>query len=262
MINILSSNARSPSSLFKKEPRNPTENNIQWLRRMDLDWNQTVLVMVGGKSATDFRLRVAQSHVRSDLSPSHWSHVMLLGSSEDDLTFREITEENLNAAKVTEISLEPLLGFQFPTPNNGVQEGNLNRYSNTENYPNIAVLQVPVSREAVAAAIRRFKMQRAVLDGVDLIVRWLAFVWGVARSSNPLMDGMGIPSAAMLEIVIGAVDFDLTPGLESRSSCPEAISQAAKYWHEYYLDQKKDALSGFYYTSHHLLESTDKEVAS
>lgn len=82
---------------------------------------------------------------------------------------------------------------------------------------------------------------------------WLAYVWGVGRSGNPLMDGFGIPSAAMLEIVIGANGFDLTPGLESRSSCPEAISQAAKYWHEYYEDQKKDPLSGFYYTSHHLL---------
>ena len=193
MINILSSNARSPSDDFKEEPRKPRENNIQWLRRMELDWNQTVLVMVGGKSPTDFRLRVAQSHVRSDLSPSHWSHVMLLGSSENDLALPEITEENLNMAKVTEISLEPALGFQFPTPSNGVQEGNLNRYSKTEDYPNIAVLQVPVPREKVAAAIRRFKMQRAVLDGVDLIVRWLAFVWGVARSANPLLDGMGKP---------------------------------------------------------------------
>ena len=95
-----------------------------------------------------------------------------------------------------------------------------------------------------------------------MIVRWLAFVWGVARTPNPLMDGMGIPSAAMLEIVIGAVDFDLTPGLESRSSCPEAISQAAKYWHEYYLDQKKPALSGFYYSPHDLMESPEKEVES
>jgi hypothetical protein len=258
MINILSSDAESPSSLFKETERHAKENNIQWLRRMNLDWNQTVLVMVGGKSLMDFRLRVAQSHVRSDLTPSHWSHVMLLGSSENDLALPEVNEENLNAAKVTEISLEPPRGFQFPTPNNGVQEGDLKRYSDIDNYPNIAVLEVPVSREKVAAAIKRFKMQRAVLDGVDLIIRWLAFVWGVARSSNPLMDGMGIPSAAMLEIVIGAVDFDLTPGLESRSSCPEAISQAAKYWHEYYLDQKKPALSGFYWVEHDLLKAEGK----
>ena len=97
------------------------------------------------------------------------------------------------------------------------------------------------------------------LSNVGMSVGIIAFVWGVARSPNPLMDGLGIPSAAMLEIVIGAVDFDLTPGLESRSSCPEAISQAAKYWHEYYLDQEKEALSGFYYAPHDLMESGRKK---
>jgi hypothetical protein len=259
LINILSSNASSPSELFKEEPRERNENNIQWLRRMGLDWSKTILVMVGGKSPVDFRLRVAQAHVRSDLSPSSWSHVMLLGSLNDDLILSDVNSENLHAAKVTEISLEPADGFHFPTPNNGIQEGELRRYSNPRNYPNIAVLQVPVSREEVAPVIKKFKMQRAVLDGVDLIVRWLAFVWGVARSSNPIMDGMGIPSAAMLEIIIGTVGFDLTPGLESRSSCPEAISQAAKYWQEYYQDQQKAALSGFYYSPHDLLESAPKK---
>ena len=94
--------------------------------------------------------------------------------------------------------------------------------------------------------------QRAVLDAIDLIVQWLAYVWGVARSANPLLDGLGIPSAAMLEIVIGASGFDLTPGLESRSSCPEAIWQAARWWHEYYTGQKKSGLTGAYYTPHEI----------
>jgi hypothetical protein len=91
-----------------------------------------------------------------------------------------------------------------------------------------------------------------VLDGVDLTLRWLAYVWGVARSGNPLLDGMGIPSAAMLEVVIGAAGFDLTPGLESRSSCPEAIWQAAKWWHEYYVDQKRSPITGAYFIGHKL----------
>ena len=73
-----------------------------------------------------------------------------------------------------------------------------------------------------------------MLDAQDLLLRWLAFIWGVGRTGNPLLDGQGIPSAAMLEVIFGAVGFDLTPGLESRSSCPEAIWQAAKWWHEYY----------------------------
>jgi len=250
MINIISSNARSKSDSFDEVNREEDEDNIQWLsRNMPTASDQTLLVMVGGRSHSDFRLRIAQSHVRSDLAPSCWSHVMLLN----------ITGKNLASTKVTEISLDPLPGFGFPTPNNGVQEGELARYASAAKYPNIAVLRVPVARDEIDKALVRFKMQRAVLDGVDLIVRWLAFVWGVSRSGNPLLDGFGIPSAAMLEIVVGAAGFDLTPGLESRSSCPEAISQAAKYWHEYYEDQNKVALSGSYYSPDQIFEPPIKE---
>lgn len=244
MINILSSDARSQSETFRQMDRENGDDNIQWLDHVSRsEEGETVLVMVGGIGPTDFRLRVAQSHVRSDLSPSSWSHVMLLENSHD-----------LAEAVVTEISLEPQRGFEFPTANNGMQQGELRHYANPEEYPNIAVVYVPVPREEVDKALARYIMQRAVLDGVDLIVRWLAFVWGVGRSGNPLLDGFGIPSAAMLEIIIGAAGFDLTPGLESRASCPEAISQAAKYWHEYYQDQDKPALSGAYYAPHQYLK--------
>lgn len=239
MINILSSNARLPSETFKSVTREKSENNIQWLRRnMPAHGDQAVIVMVGGKSQIDFRLRTAQSQVRSDLSPSRWSHVMLLKNPSED------------ASQVYEISLEPSRGFDFPAIKNGMQEGELTKYRDAKKFPNIAVLLVPVTQRDIEDAIQRFTMQRAVLDAVDLIVRWLAYVWGVGRSGNPLLDGFGIPSAAMLEIVVGANGFDLTPGLESRSSCPEAIYQAAKYWHEYYSEQKKAGLTGAYFSPH------------
>jgi hypothetical protein len=247
MINILSSNADSPSETFKPVDREDGEDNIQWLGRvLHSNENETVLVMVGGIGPTDFRLRVAQAHVRSDLSPSNWSHVMLLEDAQD-----------LTEAAVIEISLEPPRGFDFPTANNGMQQGDLHHYADPAQYPNIAVVCVPLPRKEVDQPLERYKRQRAVLDGVDLIVRWLAFVWGVGRSGNPLLDGFGIPSAAMLEIIIGAAGFDLTPGLESRASCPDAISQAAKYWHQYYQDQDKPALSGAYYAPHQYLEKPD-----
>lgn len=242
MINILSSDASSKSDDFRDIPKEGRENNLTWLQRnLPSDTVQGVLVMVGGKSPIDFRLRTAQAHVRSDLTPSKWSHVMLLKNPGE----RE-------ASKVYEISLEPAEGFGFPTPDNGVQEGDLARYKDTRKYPNIACLQIPVDQQKIEEALTRFKMQRAVLDGVDLMVRWLAYAWGVGRSGNPLLEGFGIPSAAMLEIVVGASGFDLTPGLESRSSCPEAISQAAKYWHDYYKDQKKTPLTGTFCAPHQI----------
>ena len=223
MISILSSQAKSPSRQLKKVPREKGEDNIGWLGRNLPAGDLTHVVMLGGISQTDFRLRLAQAHLRHDMVPSHWSHALLLGQG-----------KNFAASAVHEISLEPPRGFGFPAPTNAVQKGRLGHYRDPDRYPNIAVLGVPVAQKEVMNALERFEMQRAVLDAVDLVLRWLAYAWGVARSSNPLMDGLGIPSAAMLETVFGAAGFDLTPGLESRSSCPEAIWQAAKWWHEYY----------------------------
>ena len=243
MINLLSSNAGSRSKDFTEAKRKSGQDNLAWIaENIPGGTDQTVVVMVGGKSSTAFRLRLAQSHVRTDLLPSYWSHVFLLDKS----------AKNPGSTKIHEISLEPREGFGFPAPDNGVQVGKLSQYANAEAYPNIAVLNVPVKLNEVLESLGRFKKQRAVLDGVDLIVHWLAYVWGVARSPNPLFDGLGIPSAAMLEIVVGACGFDLTPGLESRSSCPEAIWQAATWWHEYYKDQNKPGLTGAYFTPHQI----------
>ncbi|HJQ25280.1 MAG TPA: hypothetical protein VKA60_15275 [Blastocatellia bacterium] len=243
MINIISSNATAASDALKKVDRGEGEDNLQWLaRNMPAGNEQTTLVMVGGTSLTAFRLRVAQSHVRHDLAPSYWSHVMLLGKA----------AKNPASTTVTEISLEPPQGFAYPPPTNGLQKGKLGQYRDAAQFPNIAILSVPRAPQAVAEALDRFQKQRAVLDGVALIVRWLEYAWGVGRSSNPLVDSIGIPSAAMLEVAVGATGFDLTPGLESRSSCPEAIWQAAKWWHDYYKDQNRLPLTGAYYIGHSL----------
>ena len=84
-------------------------------------------------------------------------------------------------------------------------------------------------------------------------MRWLAFCWGSARTSNPLHENYGIPSACMLEIACAAARFDLTPGLEARASCPEAIWAAAKHWQDYYEKTTDGNRSpkGRYWTPHH-----------
>jgi hypothetical protein len=243
MINILSSSAKDPSSDFVEAKRKSGQDNVAWIgENLKDSKDRTTLVMVGGKSQTSFRLRLAQSHVRSDMIPSYWSHVMLLNQAAEDF----------GATEILEISLEPPTGFGNPVPDNGVQHAKLRQYARRSEYPNIAVLSVPVKFAEVSAAIEKFKKQRAVLDAVDLVVHWLAYVWGVARSPNPLLDGQGIPSSAMLEIVVGACGFDLTPGLESRSSCPEAIWQAARWWHDYYQGQDKPGLTGAFCTDHEI----------
>jgi hypothetical protein len=43
-----------------------------------------------------------------------------------------------------------------------------------------------------------------------------------------------VPSAVLVEIAFGLVQVELTPGLASASSCPEAIWQSVKWWQEFY----------------------------
>lgn len=242
MLNILSSNATTPSKGLYEVKREDGEDNTKWVGRNLSDQEGTHIMLVGGRNPLSFRLRIAQAHVRHDFLPSHWSHVLLLGKA----------AKNPASTVVDEISLEPTGGFGFPPPTNGVQKGKLGAYRDPEEYPNIAILKVPVARQDVTKALKRFQKQRAVLDTVDLIVPWLAFAWGVSRTGNPLLDNQGIPSSAMLEVVFGAVGYDLTPGLESRSSCPEAIWQAAKWWHDYYKKQNRETLTGPYFIGNRL----------
>ena len=68
------------------------------------------------------------------------------------------------------------------------------------------------------------------------MLSWLAFVWGAGNGPNPLVNGSGLPSAVLVEIAFGIAEVELTPGLASASSCPEAIYQAAKWWHHFYAD--------------------------
>jgi hypothetical protein len=222
MLNIMTSGRTDANAAFAEQPRQRGEDNIEWLKRVtNAEAHRTYVLMLGGVDPPAFRLRVAQSHVRHDLTPSHWSHVALLDSVADLAP----------ATPLYEISLQPGAGFGFPAPTNAVQRGELGAYRKQKLYPNIAVLGVPVKSEEVLAALSKFERQRAIIDGPDLLVRWLGFIWGVGHASNPLLEGFGVPSAAMVEVVIGAAGFDLTPALENRSSCPESIWQSARWWH-------------------------------
>jgi hypothetical protein len=58
--------------------------------------------------------------------------------------------------------------------------------------------------------------------------------WGTKGSSNPLLEGKGVPSSAFVETVFAMAGFELTPGLSSASSCPEAMWQSAKWWTDFY----------------------------
>lgn len=235
MLPIAAARTAEKSKCIKPLEGQSSEDNLTWLGRaieeVRTDFPQPQassglirLVLLGGTDPVSFRLRTAQAHIRHDLTPSSWSHVVLFHPKE--------------ASSVYEISLQPPGGFQYPVPTNGLQKGTIETYRDRRLYPNIALIGIrsgeKLSWEKIDWTFRQCQKQRTALDAMELIVRWLAFVWGAGRAGNPLLEGFGIPSAAMLEVVFSALGYDLTPGLESRSSCPEAIWQAVNWWHEYY----------------------------
>jgi hypothetical protein len=249
MLSIRSSLAQARNPDFKEVKRQPREDNLKWIARNASKEKETCLILLGGNNAVNFRLRVAQSHARHDLTPSSWSHVVLC-----ELPCAGPTGVDFGKTDVYEISMEPPRGFEFPPVTNGVQKNPLQRYRSAKDWPNIAIVHVPKEMQDVERMIKRFEHQRAALDTVDLLLNWLAFVWGTARTGNPLLEGKGIPSATMVEYVVGALQYELTPGLDSRSSCPEAIWQAASWWHEYYEESGCVKLKGAWVVDHVLVE--------
>jgi hypothetical protein len=251
------STATEYNDLVVEDSRKDGQTNTDWLNTT-IDGDAVgVLVLIGGCGLTDFRLRVAQSQVRRDLLPSHWSHVAII---------RDKVETSKDY-KLYEISLEPRKGFGIVPKNNAVQEGLSSAYDDINQYPNIAWLRFPVSSEvlkaevpladsgkkktarkrqmapaviarplgqAIDANIEEFRKRRGIIDMSAMITDWLGFAWGVPDRGNPIVRNVGVPSAVFVESIYGMLGIELTPGIATQGSCPEAIWQAARWWQDFY----------------------------
>jgi hypothetical protein len=195
--------------------RRGARSNREWLEATGAGEG---IILLGGSSLAHFRVRVAQSHLRRDLFPSFWS---LTGILQGDGTFLSVPLE--------------LRGSASDVPaRNAVELCRLSEYDDPELFPNIALLHFADGAEAIAGAADRVRAQRAVIDLPSLVVAWLGFVWGAGHAGNPLLDGKGLPCAAFVEATHGLAGIELTPGLASTSSCPEAIWQSVKWWRPFY----------------------------
>jgi hypothetical protein len=223
MLSLRRSPARSSNRSLTAAPRRSLTNSAYVDKHSPSDEASTAIVLLGGKSPVDFRVRVAQAHARDDMAPSAWSHIGVLGARTKNPLRRSLIE----------LPLQGRVGLGYPPATNGVIKTPIGEYDEPAAFPNIAVLRVPVPHAAVDAAITEFCLQRTVMDALELTLAWLAFAWGVGTTGNPLLAGLGVPSAAFVEYVVGAAGYDLVPGFPSRSSCPEAIWQSARWWHEF-----------------------------
>ncbi|MCU1267382.1 MAG: hypothetical protein JWM21_3700 [Acidobacteria bacterium] len=240
MLASRQSGATRPNDKIQElEPLNKRENNLQWLERVRaLNPKATDgVVMFGGASPSHFRIRVAQSHVRSDLLPSYWS---LAGLFKDDKSFVSVPLE--------------ICGDISETPNtNGVQTCSLADYKDPQLFPNVAVLRFADNPEFVFSGpekqppersiVESIQGQRGIIDLPALIVAWLGYVWAVGERGNPLLAGIGLPGSAFVATAYGTAGIEMAPGLSSGSICPEAIWHAAKWWQSFY-DETSGARAG------------------
>jgi hypothetical protein len=244
MISIRQSDATEANTALKQTRAKPKETNSAWLKRVEATDG---LLLLGGAAISHFRIRVAQSHARADLKPSCWSLAGLL----------------LDGKKFLSAPLELCGDASEIATHNGVQTCNMADYDDPARFPNIAVINFTKDTDKLLKNARLIGgdpksnrlAQRSIIDLPTLMLPWLSYIWIAGNANNPLSQNLGLPSAAFVETVYGMAGIELTPGLASATSCPEAIWQAAKYWHIFYKQaaetaHEKDAAqqipTGFY----------------
>lgn len=212
---IRESGATAPNADLRRLKPNPREGNRAWLQRCGL---QEGIILLGGTSLLDFRLRVAQSQLRGDLTPSYWSLCGILTGL--DGSFQTVP-------------LQPDDVAQVPSTN-GVRTLTLRDINDAARWPNIAVIRFAGNMSSVLEQADKIVKRRTIIDLPELLLVWLGYGWAAGNADNPLLRSKGVPSAAFVETAHSLAGIELTPGLSSASSCPEAIWQAAKWWREYY----------------------------
>ncbi len=218
-ISIRNSSSKSKNWRVKGMKARKGENNIDWLKRVRPDRPERGgLILLGGTSVAHFRIRCAQAQLRRDVKPSLWSQVGIL----------------IDANKFVSVPLSLQENNADVPYNNGTQICSLKDYADAEDFPNIAIIEFTESYKAITDNIERIKSQRSVVDIPSLIVSWLGYIWGAGAAENPLVNGHGLPSAVFADTVFGLAGVELTPGLSSSASCPEAIWVSANWWYDFY----------------------------
>lgn len=211
---------RRNNKRFNPEPATKNEKNSEWLSRVihKNRFTQSGLLLIGGASVADFHIRVAQSRLRYNLTPSHWSMVGILSDLESFYSVPLQWKGELS---------------EMPHAN-GIQKCSIADYDDEDRFPNIAFIQFTKDMSKILEFARDLRWRRSLIDLPELVVRWLEYIWAVGQSGNPLANAKGLPSAVFAEAAFGMGGIELTPGLSTASSCPEAIWQAAKWWSAFY----------------------------
>jgi hypothetical protein len=215
---LRSSGAKKPNLEIEDQSMQAAKaSNVKWLKARPAELKSAVLLL-GGTSLAHFRIRCAQAIMRRDLLPSLWSQVGI------------VTSHNV----VITIPVDSLSDVSRVPEANGVEIVPVSTFDDSTDFPNIALLRFTPSMASLLKTVEAVTPHREQFSIPTLLVRWLTYIWAVGEERNPLSEGIGVPSARWLESVFAEAEIELAPGLASGASCPEAIWQAAKWWHEFY----------------------------
>ena len=224
MINARISLHAKRNEHVRELARGGQEGNVEWIGRALGDDPAPRILLLGGTSLIDFRVRVAQSAVRSDLLPSFWSRAALVLPGPP--------------AQAWHASLEPGWALDRVPRHNAIAEADLEDFDDPRAFPNAALLRFPgADAAAIADAVRVLRGGRLVEDLVTPLWAWIGYVIGAKGAPNPLVAGTPLPEALFVDAAFAYASVDLVPGVSSRAACPEAIWQAALWWSGYYADE-------------------------
>lgn len=200
--------------------------------------------LVGARDIPGVVLRRAQSILRWDQRPSHWSHAFLIGR-----TWKG--KGDINKLPIYEIPLfSRNSGFPRPENNGVTPNSTLGLYSDANIDANVALICV-VAREfkkkkrcsvtnlsnkdvkAIVERAKDYNYDRLRYDFWNSLSVWHRYLWSEGEGRNPLREGFPICASSYVEMAFEAIGLDLVPSTSERNSAPEHIWNAARWWYQH-----------------------------
>jgi hypothetical protein len=198
------------------------------------------ICLTGEYGPIAYGIRRAQELIRTDRTPSYWSHASLIASPLS--VNAQANRDPDRAPWIWDSSLDPTAVFANFARRYGAGARRLSDYSRPafdyyrpHSVPNIAVIAV-----GLTAAERKDVMERANHPDVDqlhydlpaLLGSWFGYLSNRAERRNPLSEGQAEYSAAYVQLGYEAAGIDLAPGAHQRNIAPEHIWQTAKFLYQ------------------------------
>lgn len=202
---------------------------------------QCALLFVGGSDWRSIAFRRAQAPLRFDRRASLWSHVALVTHWDAACAGNSVG---------LEVTVEPPASESQVPERNGVTAFCLERYFDSERYPNIALVMIELGDAVAEGAANGAPNKDTLLDAVrnpcrnaeryplwSSLSTWARYAYAPELLPSPLLEGIAMPCAALCEYAFAAARVDLTPGATGNHTCPEVLWATINHWQTRMLDQ-------------------------